>query len=110
MNAQSMNWKAVCSITDLSHQIGVCARMGNRQVAVFQLDGRIYAIDNFDPFSEANVLSRGLIGDLKGRDVVASPIYKNHFDLNTGECLEDASVVIPTYAVRINGDAVEIAG
>lgn len=109
MNATTLQWKKVCSTYDLSHNLGVCAKIGKHQVALFQLGERLYAINNYDPFSEANVLSRGIIGDLKGRDVVASPIYKNHFDLSTGECLEDSSVVIPTYAIRTNGDAIEIA-
>ncbi len=40
----------------------------------------MYALDNFDPASSrANVLSRGLTGDLQNERVVASPIYKNHF-------------------------------
>lgn len=109
MNASAVSWKPICTTSDLAHHIGVCAKVGNQQIALFQLAGRIYAINNYDPFSDANVLSRGIIGDLKGRDVVASPIYKNHFDLSTGECLEDSSVAIPTYAVRTNGDVVEIA-
>ena len=67
----------------------------------------LYAIDNHDPFSQANVLSRGIVGDLKGRDVVASPIYKHHFDLNTGECLED-DTKIPVYQIRENGGKVEV--
>lgn len=109
MNATTLQWKKVCSVHDLSDTLGVCALIGQRQVALFRLDQRVYAIDNYDPFSDANVISRGIVGDLKGRDVVASPIYKNHFDLDTGECLEDSSIVIPTYAVRTTGDAVEIA-
>lgn len=109
MNATTLQWKKVCSTHDLTHELGACALIGKRQVALFQVGGRVYAIDNYDPFSDANVISRGIVGDLKGRDVVASPIYKNHFDLNTGECLEDSSIVIPTYAVRTTGDAIEIA-
>ncbi len=109
MNAKTLQWKKVCSATDLPNELGVCALVGQRQVALFQLEGRVYALDNHDPFSNANVISRGLVGDIKGRNVVASPIYKNHFDLDTGECLEDSNVVIPTYAVRtIEGD-IEIA-
>ena len=49
---------------------------------------RVFAIDNIDPNAGASVLSRGLVGSLGERIVVASPIYKQHFDLATGECLE----------------------
>jgi len=109
MNATALRWKKVCDLSDLANELGVCAKVGEEQVALFCLDGRVYAINNYDPFSEANVLSRGIIGDLKGRDVVASPIYKHHYDLSTGECLEDSSVVLTTYVVRTQGDSVEIA-
>ncbi len=109
MNANTLQWKKVCTTRELADEIGACALIGHRQVALFMLEGRVYAIDNHDPFSGANVIARGLVGDLKGRTVVASPIYKHHFDLETGQCLEDSSVVLTTYAARMQGDAIEIA-
>ncbi len=59
------------------------------------------AIDNYDPGSQAAVLSRGLIGSLGERIVVASPIYKHHFDLRTGECLEAPEHSVCAYAARV---------
>ncbi len=52
----------------------------------------VFALENRDPFSAANVMSRGLIGDISGQLVVASPVYKQHFNLRSGRCLEDESV------------------
>ncbi|MDH6616684.1 NAD(P)H-dependent nitrite reductase small subunit [Streptomyces sp. SAI-135] len=60
----------------------------------------LYAVDNRDPFSGAAVLSRGLTGSAQGRPFVASPLLKQRFDLETGECLDDESVRIATYEVR----------
>ena len=68
------NWITVCPLADLTDSVGVCAKLGSAQIAVFLVDGELYAIDNHDPFSEANVLSRGIVGDLNGELVVASPI------------------------------------
>jgi nitrite reductase (NADH) small subunit len=100
-------WIAVCQLDDIVPNTGVCALVGERQVAVFRLDDdRVYAIDNRDPFSRANVLSRGIVGDLKGELVVASPVYKQHFSLATGQCVEDAAVSVPVYAVRLDGSTV----
>ena len=62
-----------------------------------------HAIGNRDPFSGANVLSRGIVGDLNGEVVVASPVYKQHFSLLTGRCIEDASVSVPVYPVHVEG-------
>ena len=96
-------WVVVCAVDDIIDGVGVCALIGGRQVAVFRLldGGLYYAIDNHDPFSAANVLSRGVVGDLKGQPVVASPIYKQHFNLQTGQCLEDESVSLDIFEVRV---------
>jgi nitrite reductase (NADH) large subunit len=76
------------------------------QVAIFRIgsglsDDRVFALGNTDPFSGANVLSRGIVGDLKGELVVASPVYKQHFSLVTGRCIEDETVCVPVYRVLV---------
>ena len=92
----------VCRLEDIVPDSGVCALVGGEQVAVFRVgDNSVHAVGNRDPFSRANVLSRGIVGDLGGELVVASPVYKQHFSLLTGRCLEDASVRIPVYAARV---------
>lgn len=99
----------ICSLTDLVPNIGVPALVNGEQVALFRLkDGQVYAVSNYDPFSQANVIARGITGNLKGFDVVASPIYKQHFDLKTGICLEDESVTLKTYKVEVDGEYVSI--
>lgn len=98
---------AVCRLGDIVPNTGVCALVNGRQVAVFRLDDdSVYAIDNYDPFSRANVLSRGIVGDLKGEVVVASPVYKQHFSLKSGQCLEDPGVRVPVYAVRLEKEMI----
>jgi len=92
----------ICALEDIVRDSGVAALVDGEQVAVFRLsDDRVFALGNRDPFSGANVLSRGIVGDLKGELVVASPVYKQHFSLATGRCLEDATVRIPTYVARV---------
>ena len=98
---------AVCRLSEVVPNTGVCALVNGRQVAVFRLDDdSVYAIDNYDPFSRANVLSRGIVGDLKGEVVVASPVYKQHFSLKSGQCLEDPGVRVPVYAVRVEEETI----
>ena len=69
--------------------------------AIFRLGNDVFALDNMDPFSGANVISRGLVGDSKGVAKVASPIYKQQFALETGVCLDDESVTLQTYPVEV---------
>ena len=104
-------WEEVCPVNELIDNIGICALIGNQQVAIFRLSGnnKIYAIENLDPFSHANVLSRGIVGDLKGQPVVASPIYKQHFNLVAGHCLEDNLVNLLTYPVRVVDGVLQVA-
>lgn len=108
------NWISICKTTDIPQGVGVCAQMPKgsvvEQVAIFKVpneDGFV-AVDNYCPFAEANVISRGIIGDLKGHLVVASPIYKQHFDLRSGQCLEDESVKLQTLSVRDNAGKIEV--
>ena len=100
-------WIAVCALADIVPNTGVCALVDGRQVAVFRLDDdSVHAIGNHDPFSRANVLSRGIVGDLKGEIVVASPVYKQHFSLASGQCLEDPGVRVPVFSVRVQDGVV----
>jgi len=105
----TIDWTSICSIDDIVPDTGVCALVDGEQVAVFRLGkDALYAIDNVDPNSGAAVLSRGLVGSLGDRVVVASPIHKQHFDLRTGECMEAPEHSVHAWQVRRNGDAVEI--
>jgi nitrite reductase (NADH) small subunit len=86
---------------------GVAALVAGDRVAVFLLaGGEAFAIDDRDPFSGSYVLSRGLVGDAGGVPTVASPIYKQRFDLRTGQCLDDAEARVPTYDVRVDDGVV----
>jgi NAD(P)H-dependent nitrite reductase small subunit len=89
----------VCAVDDLTPGRGVAALVGGRAVAVFRLaDGAVHALDNRDPCSGASVLSRGIVGDVDGTPVVASPMYKQRFELTTGRCL-DAEASVTVHAV-----------
>lgn len=96
------NWIELCKLDDLTINDGVCALIGEEQVAVFRTNDGLYAISNYDPIGKANVLSRGIVGDLGGKPVVASPLYKQHFDLETGQCLENESKTVKTYEIRVD--------
>ena len=103
-------WKKVCHIEEITPYSGVATLVNGEQVAIFRADSNdeVYAISNFDPFSEANVLSRGLVGDRNGILKVASPIYKHNFDLLTGRCLDDDNVRVPTWRTRVVDGIVQV--
>jgi len=106
------HWTPVCGLDDILPDTGVCALVGGEQVAVFRLAGAaggVYAIGNIDPVSRAAVLSRGLVGSVGERVVVASPLYKQHFDLRTGQCLEQPEASVAAYAARVQDGIVWVA-
>ncbi|GGW38477.1 nitrite reductase small subunit [Streptomyces lucensis JCM 4490] len=96
------SWFTVCDLSALDPGRGVAALLpGGGQVALFRDRGdRLYAVDNRDPFTGAAVLSRGLTGTHRDRPFVASPLLKQRFDLESGQCLDDESVRITAYRVR----------
>ena len=104
-------WIPVCKQEDLQMQRPHAAIVHGYQLAiVMHSDGRIYAVENFDPFSGANVLSRGLIGSKEDRPVIISPMYRHSFDLTNGKCIEDESISIGVHSVRVRDGQVEISG
>lgn len=105
-----MNWNRICPIEDIVPNTGVGALVDGAQYAIFRLDDdQVFALDNYCPFSRANVLARGIVGDLNAQLVVASPIYKQHFRLSDGVCLEDESQSVAAYPVRIADGFIEMA-
>lgn len=103
-------WVDVCPLSAILPNTGVCALVEGQQVAIFRVgDGtELYALSNRDPFSKAFVLSRGIVGDRNGIPKVASPVYKQNFSLLTGTCLDDETVKIPTFPVRVAGSLVQV--
>ena len=106
-----LNWVDVCALDDVTPNTGVGALIEHQQIAIFRVgaEKRVYALSNQDPFSQAFVMSRGIIGDLQGERVVASPIYKQHFSLATGRCLEDKDQKLLVFPSKIENGRVWIS-
>jgi nitrite reductase (NADH) small subunit len=102
-------WRDVCAIDQLVIGRGVAALVDGHEVALFRWDeDTVYALSNYDPFSNASVISRGIVGSRGDVRKVASPIYKDNFDLQTGACLDDPTVRLATFPVRVVGGRVEV--
>ncbi|HEY8545393.1 MAG TPA: nitrite reductase small subunit NirD [Acidimicrobiales bacterium] len=102
-------WVDVVAVDELTPGRGVAALVAGRQVAIFlTADDEVHALDNLDPFSGAHVLSRGIVGDRAGVPKVASPMYKQSFDLRTGRCLDDDGVAVAVHPVRVVAGRVEV--
>lgn len=109
--AQAREWVTVGKRSDLIPGSGVGALVGDRQVAVFwlpELYDTLYAISNYCPISGVHLIARGIVGDIGGEPVVATPLYKQHFSLLDGRCLEESEHRLQVYPARFLGAAVQI--
>lgn len=107
-----MNWKTIFPESELTPNAGVCAKHDGKQIAFFHISNAnrqtLFAIGNWDPVGKANVLSRGIVGSIGDALVVASPLYKQHFCLESGHCIEQDGVSVPTYQARIHDGHVQL--
>ena len=110
MSGSSQNYTDVCALNDITPDTGVCALVNGQQVAIFRpvSSGKLYAVGNYCPAGKANILSRGILADIKGQLTVASPLYKQHYVLETGECLEE-DISIPTFKVKVENNRVFVS-
>ncbi len=100
---------AICRLDDIDREGGVAALVDGEVVAVFRTYADdVFALDNYDPFGQASVLSRGIVGTRGDRDVVASPLHKQVFDLRTGVCLDDETVQVAVHPVVVRDGVVHV--
>jgi nitrite reductase (NADH) small subunit len=111
-------WRTICKATDLVKDSGISALLVKEstdantaeQIAIFHLpnsEEQVYAVGNYDPIGKANVLYRGIVGCVEDEPVVSSPLYKQHFSLKTGQCLqEDQQIAV--YPIRIENEQVQV--
>lgn len=104
------NWVSVCFVDDVVPGTGVAALVNGEQVAIIRSPkgDKFYGLSNFDPYSKAFVIARGIVGDRAGVPKVASPIYKQSFDLRTGVCLDEPAVALMVYPVRVTEGRIEV--
>ena len=108
------SWHTVCTVGDITPNTGAAALIGKRQIAIIRVVDRagtekIYGLSNWCPFAQAMVISRGIVGSKGDIPKIASPIYKQSFDLKSGQCLDDPTVSIPTYQTRVADGFIQIA-
>lgn len=95
-------WQPVCQFEQLEVQRGATALVHGQAVAIFRLDDEhVYALGNHDPFAKASVIARGIVGWRGEVPFVASPAHRHAFDLRSGRCLEDGTVSVPAYDVKV---------
>ena len=102
-------WERICAASELEPEWGEVALLGARQVAVVKLaEDEVYAVSHVDPHTGAHVMARGIVGSRGDRPTIASPLHKQVYDLGTGECFTDPTLVLDTFRTRVVGGFVEV--
>lgn len=103
--SMSMTWRTICRADQIPTERAVAALLAEGQVAIVRtVDGALYCVSHHDPFSGANVIARGIVGSTIVDGVlvptIASPMYKQVFDLRDGSCLSEPGVTLGSWLVR----------
>ncbi|MBF4163239.1 nitrite reductase small subunit NirD [Nocardioides acrostichi] len=109
----SITWTPVCHLSQIARESGVAAWVHGEAVAVFRdHTDAVYALSNIDPKTGASVLSRGIVGTRRRVEgdvgFVASPLLKQPYRLSDGVCLDDETLKVATYEVRVVGGSIEV--
>ena len=102
-------WVEICDLSEIPANAGIAARLTHQQIALFHLPDhpqQVFALSNHEPNSDANVLARGLLGDVKGEPVVISPLYKQRFRLQDGRSVDDGQSALSVWPVKVEGGRV----
>lgn len=108
----ALAWIEVCTMRELPAERSVAALVLGEQLALIRThDDAVYAVQQRDPYSGAMVLSRGLVGTRGERAILVSPMYKQVFALDTGECLDALGkepISLRTWPVRLADGRVSV--
>jgi nitrite reductase/ring-hydroxylating ferredoxin subunit len=97
-----MAWVKIAEINQVPSGTGAVVRVGTKAIALFNIDGTFYALDNVCTH-RGGPLGEGRVDGT----VVTCPWHGNQFDVTTGQVILGTRPVT-TYAVRTEGDGVLI--
>jgi NAD(P)H-dependent nitrite reductase small subunit len=96
----------VAALAELPPGASLAVRVGDFPIALFNVAGSIYAIDNTCPHAGAP-LARGALGG-PGGTIVACPLHGWRFDVRTGQSPHLRGEQLRTFSVRVVDGAIEV--
>ena len=88
----------IAAVSDIPRGEGKSFSVKGKTFAVFNVDGRFYALGNVCPHRG------GSLGDgfLQG-NTITCPMHSWEFDVRTGECIAPGAGGVPTYEIEVDG-------
>lgn len=103
--ADEQRWVTVAKLSSLPEGEMQAVALGDRQIALYNVDGEIYATDNICTHAFARLTDGWLDGD-----VIECPLHAGRFEIKTGKGLgPPIPCDLKTYQVRVSGDEIQIA-
>ena len=97
-------WLRVAALAEIADDAPLAVKLGDTPIALYRLDGRLYALDDVCPHEFA-LLSGGFVEG----GAIECPLHQACFEIATGRCLSPPAMTdLRVYAVRIDGDAVYV--
>ena len=93
----SENWIDAAAVSDVPEGDVIGVRVGGKEIALYEVEGEVFATDNICTHGHARMSD----GFLEGREIEC-PLHQGKFDVCTGQALcAPLTDNIKTYAVRI---------
>lgn len=96
-------FRSVCKVDDVKEGESKTVALGNKLIALFRTEGQYYAIDDVCPHMGAS-----LSGGYVEQKVVTCPWHAWRFRLTDGAWADNPRLKIGCYAVRVEGDAIQV--
>jgi 3-phenylpropionate/trans-cinnamate dioxygenase ferredoxin component len=101
------NFVTVATVDQLTDGERIVAEIGDLYVAVFRVDGRYYAIEDICTHDDGPLAEGDLVGD-KDNPAIECPRHGATFNLKTGKTTLPAVYPVARYAVRVEGNDVQV--
>ena len=97
------DFTTVAKVNDIPIGEGQAFAVNGRMVAVFNEDGKFFAIDDFCPHMGAS-----LAGGYMEKGVVTCPWHAWRFCIHDGKWLDNPKVGVDAFEVRLAGDEIQV--
>lgn len=104
MDEAQREWRRVLGVDELPEGEVVGVTLGERQLAIYRVDGAFYATADKCTHAAALLSDGMLFGCL-----IECPLHNGRFDIRTGKAMTSPLTRdLPTYPIRVQGQDLEV--